>query len=71
VDGEDDQPVSSWLFVILGAVLVVVGGVWTLQGIGVLGGSVMSGVALWAIVGPLVMLLGLWVVWRGVRRLRA
>jgi hypothetical protein len=33
--------------------------VWTLQGLGVLGGSVMSGVTLWAVIGPVVALAGL------------
>ncbi|GGB80140.1 hypothetical protein N798_01030 [Knoellia flava TL1] len=44
---------------VLGLVLVVVGLVWFLQGVGVLGGSVMSGVTLWAVVGPAVALVGL------------
>jgi hypothetical protein len=43
----------------LGAVLVVVGVLWTLQGLGYVGGSVMSGVTFWAVVGPVVALLGL------------
>ena len=43
---------------VLGAILVVIGLVWFLQGIGVLGGSVMSGVALWAIIGPIVAIVG-------------
>jgi hypothetical protein len=59
---------GSWLYIVLGILLVLVGGVWTLQGLNVLGGSVMSGVTLWAIVGPIVLILGLWVLWRGLRR---
>lgn len=51
--------------VIGGAVLIVLGAVWTLQGIGRLPGSVMSGVALWAIVGPIVALVGLALMVRG------
>ena len=51
-----------------GLVLVLVGLVWFLQGIGVLGGSAMSGVLLWAIVGPVVALLGVVLVVAGVRR---
>jgi hypothetical protein len=43
---------------VLGVILVLVGLVWTLQGLDVLGGSAMSGVALWAVVGPFVMLIG-------------
>ena len=46
----------------LGVLLVVVGAVWTLQGLGYIGGSAMSGVALWAVVGPVVVILGLLVV---------
>lgn len=44
---------------VLGLVLFVVGLVWFLQGVGVLGGSVMSGDTLWAVVGPAVAVLGL------------
>jgi hypothetical protein len=33
-----------------------------------MGGSAMSGVTIWAIVGPIVAILGLWVLWRGLRR---
>jgi len=46
------------LRLVLGVVLVVVGAVWTLQGVGVIGGSAMSGVTLWAVVGPLVAIAG-------------
>ena len=46
------------MLVVLGALLVLVGAVWTLQGIGVLGGSVMSGKPLWAVVGTLVAIAG-------------
>ena len=49
---------SSGLRLALGVLLVVVGLVWTLQGLGVIGGSAMSGVTLWAVVGPLVALAG-------------
>jgi hypothetical protein len=46
----------------LGALLILVGLIWTLQGLDVLGGSVMSGVTLWAIIGPIVAILGAWLV---------
>jgi len=61
---------GKWLFIVLGALLVFVGLVWTFQGLGVIGGSVMSGVTLWAIVGPVVAIVGAWLLWRGVRRAR-
>ncbi|WP_404389605.1 hypothetical protein [Humibacillus xanthopallidus] len=51
----------------LGILLVLVGALWTLQGLGVVGGSVMSGVTLWAIIGPLVVLAGLALVVTGRR----
>ena len=52
----------------LGVLLVVVGAVWTLQGLGYVGGSAMSGVALWAVVGPVVIILGLLLAVRGGRK---
>jgi hypothetical protein len=51
----------------LGILLVLVGALWTLQGLGVVGGSAMSGVTLWAIIGPLVVLAGLALVVTGRR----
>jgi hypothetical protein len=59
---------GSWLYIVLGVLLVLVGGVWTLQGLDVMGGSAMSGVTLWAVVGPIVLIVGLLVLWRGLRR---
>lgn len=38
--------------------MVLVGGLWTLQGLGYVGGSAMSGSQAWAIIGPLVAGLG-------------
>jgi hypothetical protein len=43
----------------LGALLVLTGLIFTLQGLDVLGGSaVMSGKPLWAVIGPIVAILG-------------
>ena len=42
-----------------GLILAAVGLVWTLQGLDVLRGSVMSGSPLWAVVGPIVLVVGL------------
>ena len=53
------------LSLVLGALLVVIGLIWFFQGIGVLGGSAMSGVALWAVVGPIVALGGVFLILRG------
>ncbi|WP_406830725.1 hypothetical protein ABEG17_17260 [Pedococcus sp. KACC 23699] len=51
----------------LGVFLVLIGAVWFLQGIDVLGGSVMSGVTMWAVIGPIVAVGGAVLVVNGVR----
>ena len=45
--------------VVVGILVLLVGTLWTLQGLGVVGGSAMSGVTLWAVIGPIVAVLGL------------
>ena len=50
-----------------GFVLTLAGVVFTLQGVGVLGGSVMSGVEVWAVIGPLVAGLGVALAYVGAR----
>lgn len=47
-----------WPRVLTGAALVVVGAVWFGQGIGAIGGSFMSGEAVWAVIGALCVLFG-------------
>jgi hypothetical protein len=42
-----------------GFVLALAGVVFTLQGVGILGGSVMSGITFWAVAGPVIVLAGL------------
>ena len=53
-----------------GALLVTVGALWTLQGLGYVGGSPMTGVTLWAVVGPMVALAGAVLVVAGMLRRR-
>jgi len=43
----------------VGLLLILVGLLWTLQGLDVIGGSGMSGKTTWAVIGPLVALGGL------------
>jgi hypothetical protein len=43
----------------VGVLMALTGVVWTLQGLGYVGGSGMSGVTLWAVVGPVVVIVGL------------
>jgi len=54
----------------LGVLLVLVGLIWTLQGLGVIAGSAMTGVTLWAIIGPIVAVLGIWLAAGAVRARR-
>ena len=58
---------KGWLPIAGGLLAVVLGVVWTLQGLNLLGGSVMSGVTFWAIVGPVVALAGLVLIVIGMR----
>ena len=51
----------------LGVLMVVVGAVWTFQGLGYLKGSPMTGQQTWAIIGPIVAGLGVALTYVGVR----
>ena len=56
---------------VLGVLVALAGAVWTLQGLGYIGGSFMSGATLWAVIGPIVLLVGLAIIYlalRGSRR---
>ncbi|MFC5495624.1 hypothetical protein [Nocardioides caricicola] len=55
------------LWVVAGAVLVVMGLVWTLQGFDVIEGSAMSGTTTWSVIGPVVVVIGAALVWVGLR----
>lgn len=52
----------------VGLVLVLVGLVWTAQGVGWLEGSPMTGETLWAVIGPVVALAGVGLVVTSRRR---
>ena len=51
----------------LGLLMIVVGAVWTFQGLGYLKGSPMTGVEMWAVLGPMVAGLGVALAIVGVR----
>jgi hypothetical protein len=55
------------VIVVVGAAAVLAGLVWTLQGLGYVGGSFMSGATVWAVIGPLVALAGLVLIGLGLR----
>jgi LPXTG-motif cell wall-anchored protein len=44
---------------IVGVLLVVIGGIWFLQGIGVLPGSFMTGQIRWAVYGGIAVIVGI------------
>ena len=46
---------------------IIAGVVWTLQGLGYLKGSVMTGVTVWALIGPVVAIGGLALTVTGLR----
>jgi hypothetical protein len=62
-DGEDRAAKGAegrmrWVLVIVGGLMVLMGGVWTLQGIGVLPGSFMTGQTFWSVAGLLTLVAG-------------
>ena len=56
------------LSIAFGAIMVIVGLVWTLQGLGYLEGSPMTDQTLWAVLGPLLAGLGVGLVITAARR---
>jgi hypothetical protein len=59
-----------FVWIILGIVAVALGALWTLQGLDILGGSAMSGNSTWAIIGPIVAVVGLLLLLFGARKRR-
>jgi hypothetical protein len=57
---------KGWLPISLGVLAIVIGSVWTLQGLDILTDSQMSGKQTWAIIGPAVAFIGLILVVVGV-----
>ena len=59
------------LLIVLGALFALVGAVWTFQGLGYLKGSPMTGVDIWAMIGPVVAGLGVALLIVAVRKPRS
>ena len=57
-----------WVWLIVGVLALGAGVVFTLQGIGILKGSVMTGSQTWAILGPIIALVGVILLVVGARR---
>ena len=52
----------------IGAILILLGGLWVLQGLDVLGGDGgMNGETIWVVIGALVLLAGAYVVYTGMQ----
>jgi hypothetical protein len=58
------------LLVGAGLLITAAGVIFALQGVGVIGGSFMSGTTTWAVAGPVIALAGLALVLLGLRRPR-
>jgi hypothetical protein len=56
------------VLLLAGVLIMLAGVVFTLQGVGVLGGSFMSGVTFWAVAGPVITVAGLVIGTVGLRR---
>jgi hypothetical protein len=56
------------MFNIVGAIAVLIGGIWFLQGINILPGSFMTGQIKWAVYGGIAMVVGVAVLVRVNRR---
>jgi len=59
--------VKGWFPFALGLLALTLGALWTLQGLGHLDGSVLTGHRLWAIVGPILALAGMLLIVTGLR----
>ena len=52
----------------IGVLCVIVGAIWVGQGVGIIGGSFMTGEAVWAVIGAVAIVFGVVVVRGGRRR---
>jgi hypothetical protein len=54
--------------VVVGVIVALLGVLFTLQGVGAIGGSAMSNTTFWSVAGPVVIVVGLLVAGLGLRR---
>ncbi|WP_433201570.1 hypothetical protein ACQP1G_10555 [Nocardia sp. CA-107356] len=58
-----------WVWLIIGVLLVLMGGLWTLQGLNLLGQTGgMNGQGIWVVIGLIVVVVGVFVAGVGLRR---
>jgi hypothetical protein len=56
------------VLVTVGVIIAVLGAIFTLQGLGFIGGSAMTGSTLWAVLGPIIAVGGIVIAVFGLRR---
>ena len=56
------------VLVTVGVIIAVLGAIFTLQGLGFIGGSAMTGSTLWAVLGPIIAVAGIAIAVFGMRR---
>ena len=56
-----------YVLLIVGGLMILVGGVWLLQGVGILPGSFMTGQPFWAVMGTISLVVGGLLVFAGLR----
>jgi urea transporter len=61
---------GRWLRQLAGVILGLAGVIWLLQGVGVIRGSFMTGSALWAVIGAVLILFAAWILGGDQRRRR-
>jgi hypothetical protein len=54
--------VKTPVVTVIGAVIAVMGLLFSLQGFGVIGGSAMSNTTIWSILGPVILIVGVAIV---------
>jgi hypothetical protein len=59
------------LLIVVGVLVALAGVLFTLQGLNVMGNSAMSGKTIWAVLGPVIAIVGLIVATLGVRQGRS
>ncbi|MFI2711570.1 hypothetical protein ACH495_15720 [Micromonospora sp. NPDC018662] len=60
----------GWFRLTMGLLAVVLGALWTVLGLGYVEGSALTDRRIWAMVGPVVVLVGLVALWHGMRARR-
>ncbi|HKH07545.1 MAG TPA: hypothetical protein VKA62_01250 [Agromyces sp.] len=56
------------VLITVGVIVAILGAVFTFQGLGFIGGSAMTGSTLWAVLGPIIAVVGIALMVVGLRR---